>query len=58
MKEILTEEEIMWAYEQWCHGYSKPEIALALHVSLSTLKRIFTQRNLKKIKPPLIPPKN
>lgn len=56
MKEDLTTVELQWAYESWCNGHSQQEIADALHVSLSKLKRIFKKHKLKKKKLPLIPP--
>lgn len=57
MKRALSEEEIKWAYEQWCQGYSKKEIADALFVHVNTIDGYFRQRKLKKKKPPLTPPK-
>ncbi len=57
MSTDLTEQEVQWAYESWCNGHSKSEIANALHISESKLKRVFKARKFKKQKPPLIPPK-
>lgn len=54
--EVLSEEKIMWAYEKWCLGYSKKEIADALFVHENTIDGYFRRRKLKKKKPPLIPP--
>ena len=36
---ILNLKEIEWAYEKWCLGYTKFEIAEALHVGERTVAR-------------------
>jgi len=48
----LTEDELRWA--QWKHstGYTYPEIAAALYVSVDVVKRILC--HVPKDKPPLV----
>lgn len=54
----LTEEDIKWAYENWCLGYSQAKLAEELDVDEKTICRTFQRRKLKKKKPPLKPPPN
>ena len=35
---ILSREEISWAYDKWCEGYTHQEIADALYVSRVTVQ--------------------
>ena len=49
---ILSPEEIEWAYEKWCLGYSQEEIAKVLYVHPNTISYAF--RGRKKQKPPLV----
>lgn len=34
---VLSEEEISWAYEKWCEGYTHQQIAEALYVDRRTI---------------------
>lgn len=34
----MSRAEIKWAYDKWCEGYTKKEIAAALFVNPSTIK--------------------
>ena len=43
-KAILTSEEKDWAYQKWCEGYTKNQIASALFVSTKTIDRAFKGR--------------
>jgi DNA-binding transcriptional regulator LsrR (DeoR family) len=36
-KRMLTDDEIKWAYEKWCDGYTQQQIADALYVSRVTV---------------------
>lgn len=49
---ILSLKEIEWAYEKWCLGYTKFEIAEALHVGERTVARALQGKT--KIKPVLV----
>lgn len=57
IKTMLTEKEVSWAYEQWCIGYTQPQIANALYCSEKTIMRAFRKRNLRRIRPVLKAPK-
>lgn len=41
---VLTEEVLLWAYRQWCWGYTVGEIAEALGVTDSAISKAFTRR--------------
>lgn len=46
----LTRKQEEWAYEQWCNGYTRQEIANALFVSTKVISRAFRGRpRIKKI---------
>ena len=47
-KAILTSEEKEWAYQKWCEGYTKNQIASALFVSTKTIDRAFKGRARKR----------
>jgi len=47
----LNEEQIQWVYRKWCVGYTKEEIADALHVCRKTLGRALKGKT--KIRPKL-----
>ena len=51
----LSQDQIAWAYDKWCTGYSLKEIASKLYVSESTVSRCL--RGRKKVMPPLDSPK-
>lgn len=34
---VLSEDEIAWAYEKWCEGYTHQQIAEALYVDRRTI---------------------
>lgn len=48
----MSRAEIKWAYDKWCEGYTKKEIAAALFVNPSTIKDALRGR-VKKERPPL-----
>lgn len=49
---ILTQEQIEWAYQKWCEGYTQTEIGEALYVDMITVQRRL--RGRKKAKKPLV----
>lgn len=50
---LLSTDELKWAYEKWCLGYTQEEIAAALYCSSKTLLREFQHRGWRKVRPPL-----
>lgn len=38
-KFTLTKEQIEWAYDKWCLGYTQVQIADALYVCENTIQR-------------------
>lgn len=52
---VLMVQEIKWAHEKWCTGYSLQEIADALYVNELTLRRAL--KGYKKIRPKLVYPR-
>ena len=53
---ILSREEISWAYDKWCEGYTHQEIADALYVSRVTVQSALKGRQRIRKKPPLVYP--
>lgn len=53
-KKVLSRKEIEWAYDQWCNGYTKEEIADALFVCAKTVSRALAGK--PKVKPVLVYP--
>lgn len=39
-KLALTKEQIEWAYDKWCLGYTQRQIADALYVCEKTIQRV------------------
>lgn len=54
MKRILTFDQVMWAYEKWCQGYTQDEVAKALFVSRALINRELRQVKKMKYKEPLV----
>lgn len=52
MGKALTREQEQWAYQKWCDGYSREEIARALYVSAKPIHECL--RGKKKVKKPLV----
>lgn len=50
---ILSQNEIKWAYERHCEGYTFQEVADALYVNVSTIRDEFKRNGLKKKLPDL-----
>lgn len=50
---ILGQEEIDWAYQKWCEGYTQREIGAALYVSTETVNKYLIRKG-PKVKPPLV----
>ena len=48
----LTTGQIKWAYEMWCIGYTKKQIANALFVHESTIGRVL--KGKKRVRPILV----
>lgn len=46
--EVLTEDQIRWAYRRWCEGYALPVIADALFIHSTTLGKVFQRRGLRR----------
>ena len=38
-RKVLSSSEIEWAYEQWCNGHTRLQIAIALNVCEKTITR-------------------
>lgn len=59
-KPILSEDEINWAYEKWCEGYTRKQIADALYVCCNTLDAALKGKPKKKngVRPKLVYPGN
>ena len=53
---MLTDRECQWAYEMWCRGYRREDIAAALFCSAKTIQREFDRRGYVRIRPVLIAP--
>ena len=51
---ILTWQQKEWAYDKWCEGYKKEDIAAALFVSPKTITK--AMRGRVKVKKPLVYP--
>lgn len=49
---ILSHKEVEWAYDQWCNGHTKLQIAIALNVCEKTISRAL--RGRPRIRPLLI----
>lgn len=49
---ILSVKEREWAYQKWCEGYTRAEIADALNVCPKTVQRAIG--HLPKVKPVLV----
>lgn len=46
----LTYEQVKWAHEKWCNGYTLEEIGEALNCSLKTVRRSFDYYGFKRCK--------
>ena len=57
-KPILSEDEITWAYEKWCEGYTQQQIADALYVERRTVAFALRDKPRKKpgVRPKLVYP--
>lgn len=55
---VLSEDEITWAYEKWCEGYTMQQIAEALYVDRRTIGNVLRGRPRKKpgVRPKLVYP--
>ena len=49
----LTEPMLLWAYRQWCAGYTLGEISDALGVTMSAVAKAIQRRGWKKVHPKL-----
>ena len=50
---LLTEDQIRWALDKWCLGYTYLDISLALGCCQKTIQRVFQERGYKKVRPVL-----
>jgi len=50
-KDILSTEEVEWAYLMWCLGYTQEAIAEELHTTLWILRRAFNGKKRQRLKP-------
>lgn len=44
MAKALNPEQIEWAYQKWCEGYTQHQIADALFVDERTIRRMINSR--------------
>ena len=51
-EQLLSNKEKEWAYTKWCEGYTKLQIANALHVCEKTVHRAFHGK--PRIRPELV----
>ena len=49
---MLSHKEVEWAYDQWCNGHTRLQIALALNVCEKTIQRALHGR--PRLRPVLI----
>ena len=50
----LGQEELDWAYQKWCEGYTQKEIGAALYVSTEAVNKYLARYKGPKVKPPLV----
>ena len=50
----LTHDQVEWAYEKWCLGYTLAQIAEALEVSSRTISREFEKLGRPRVRPKLV----